>query len=174
MLTCLCLPPDRGLEERIRRISKPVPSAQRRADAKRMNESERWMPSGASLVPPHAQCLGLGQAGRIGWPYPPGMAPQCPCTFMRSRFLDNFVLRSAAMLASARPRAPPRAALRTRAAAYAAASFYVARLSLPWGPAPASRARRRQGLFTRRLRERSGLLEAQGKGATARQGGRAS
>lgn len=141
-----------------------------------MNERERWMPSGASLVPPHAQCLGLGlgQAGRIGWPYPPGMAPQCPCTFMRSRFLDNLVLRSAAMLASARPRAPPGAPLRTRAAAYAEASFYVERVSVPCGPAPASRARRRQGLFARRLRERLHLLEAQGKGATARHGGRES
>lgn len=40
-------------------------------------------------------------------PPSPSAPPRRPRTFMRSRFLDSFVLRSAAMLAPARGRAPP-------------------------------------------------------------------
>lgn len=136
-----------------------------------MSERERWRPSRASLVSPYAQCLGRGQAGRTAWPCPPSLAPLCPRTFMRSRFLDNFVLRSAAMLAPAgSPPAFPLALLRMRAAAYAAALFYVARIPSPCGPASACRALRRAGLSVCRFRERLHLLEAQAKGATAHQG----
>lgn len=66
-----------------------------------MNERQSRRPSGASLVPPYTHWLGRSQARRTGWLCPPGLAPLGSRTFMRSRFFDNFVLRSAAMLASA-------------------------------------------------------------------------
>lgn len=106
----------------------------------------------ASQVPLYAHCLGLGQAWRTRWPCSPGLAPLHPRTFMRSRFLDNFVLRSAAMLASAVLRAPSRARPRMRTAAYAAASSYVARVSLPRGPAYVARVRACPGVFARSFR----------------------
>lgn len=106
----------------------------------------------ASQVPLYAHRLGLGQAWRTRWLCSPGLAPLHPRTFMRSRFLDNFVLRSAAMLTSAVLRDPSRARPRMRTDAYAGASSYVARVSPPRGPALVSRGRACPRVFARNLR----------------------
>lgn len=64
-------------------------------------EALRGFPGAPARLPPRPR---PGPEAQV--PLLPGPPPWRPRTFMRSRFLDNFVLRSAAMLAPARSRAP--------------------------------------------------------------------
>lgn len=120
-----------------------------------MNEREsRKSPALAVRTLPAPQPSLEGQVS-----LPPGPLLSRPRTFMRSRFLDNLVLRSAAILSPVRRRAPPLGSPRMRQAACVSASYYVARVLPPLGSAPVSRVPKLPALFALRLSERS-LREA--------------
>lgn len=108
-----------------------------------MNERESWRPSGAPVRPlPRPR---LGQEDPVALPSHPGSP--APRTFMRSKFLDNLVLRSDAMLAPAGVRIS--ATKPTAHAHYYAHSGGVlrsVRLPAPW-PRPCFSRQNTPGLF---------------------------
>lgn len=119
--------------------------------------------------PSFARRLGPGQVGTIGCPYRPAWLSQCPRTFMRSRFLDNFVFRSAAMVASAQRRTPA-ASLTAHARSRVRSCVALVTRAAPLRPAaPPLRVARGRGLsagalLTERLGKRAGRWRGDERG----------